>query len=335
MLRCVSFFTIVLLATTVSSLQAAEEGIQAAAKKIGRSINLGNALEAPNEGEWGVTLKPEYFAAIKKAGFDSVRLPVKWSNHAAKEAPYTIDKQFGERVDWAIEQAFKNNLTIIVNVHHYDEMNREPAAHAERLAGLWTQIAERYQKQPDSVYFELLNEPHGELTDERWNELFPKLLAIVRKSNPTRPVVIGPGGWNSLGHLDKLKLPEDDRNLIATFHYYSPFEFTHQGAHWQAGADKWVGRKWGTPEELASLEKDFAQAAEWSKKHNRPLFLGEFGAFSAAELAQRVAWTRAIVEAAEKNKLPWCYWEFCSGFGAYDPAKDQWHQELLGALIVK
>ena len=42
---------------------------------LGRGVNLGNALDAPNEGEWGVTLKAEYFAKIKQAGFDSVAFP--------------------------------------------------------------------------------------------------------------------------------------------------------------------------------------------------------------------------------------------------------------------
>jgi len=58
--------------------------IRAAAAKLGRGINLGNALEAPKEGEWGVQLKAEYFPAIKKAGFATVRLPVRWSAHGKR-----------------------------------------------------------------------------------------------------------------------------------------------------------------------------------------------------------------------------------------------------------
>ena len=49
---------------------------------LGRGVNLGNALEAPTEGEWGVVLKEEYFSIIKQAGFNSIRLPVRWSGHA-------------------------------------------------------------------------------------------------------------------------------------------------------------------------------------------------------------------------------------------------------------
>src|SRR2546423_13824394 len=89
---------------------AADPDVHAANKRLGRGINLGNALEAPREGAWGVTLKAEYFKAIKDAGFDSVRLPVKWSAHAPAEPPYAIDPEFAARVDWAIDEALKNKL---------------------------------------------------------------------------------------------------------------------------------------------------------------------------------------------------------------------------------
>ena len=58
---------------------------------LGRGINMGNALEAPREGEWGVTLRDEYFQRIKEAGFHSVRIPIRWSAHAKPAVPFTID----------------------------------------------------------------------------------------------------------------------------------------------------------------------------------------------------------------------------------------------------
>jgi endoglucanase len=309
------------------------EDIFAANKRLGRGINLGNALEAPNEGDWGVRLKEEYFRAIKEAGFDSVRLPVKWSNHAQKEAPYKIDPKFFERVDWAIEQAKKNKLNIVVNVHHYNEMDSNPDEHLPRLVALWEQIGERYKDQPESVYFELLNEPHDKLVDQKWNDVAAKLLATVRKTNPTRPVIIGPPFWNGIWAIDKLKLP-DDPNVIVTVHYYEPFKFTHQGASWAEGSAAWKGTKWtGSDEEQAAIRKSFDQAAAWGKKHNKPIYLGEFGAYSQADIDSRVRWTNFIVDEAEKRGFSWAYWEFCAGFGAYDPQTDQWREPLKKALL--
>src|SRR5262249_7928843 len=159
-----------------------------------------------------------------------------------------------------------------------------------------------------------------QLTDERWNAMVPTLLGEVRKSNPQRVVIVGPGHWNNLNHLEKLRLPEKDRRLIVTFHYYSPFEFTHQGASWVKGINKWKGRTWtGTPEQTEALRKDFAKAAAWSKEQRRPLYLGEFGAYSAADLESRARWLRAVAREAEKHGFSWAYWEFGSGFGVYDP----------------
>ena len=308
--------------------------IHAANKKLGRGINLGNALEAPKEGEWGVTLKADYFKTIKDAGFHTVRLPVRWSAHAKTEAPYSLDAKFAERVDWAIDEALKNKLNIIVNVHHYGEMDAQPDKHLPRLVALWEQIAARYKNRPATVYFELFNEPHDQLTEAKWNAAFPQILAVVRKTNPTRPVLIGPGQWNAVRALDKLELPKEDRNLILTVHCYDPFEFTHQGAPWVKGADKWKGRKWtGADAEQAALRKTLDKAAAWAKAQDRPVFLGEFGAYQEADMDSRVRWTRFMVQEAQRRGFSWAYWEFCSGFGAYDPKAETWRSALKSALL--
>jgi endoglucanase len=160
------------------------------------------------------------------------------------------------------------------------------------------------------------------------------LLSVIRASNPNRAVVVGPSGWNGIWKLDKLRLPADDHRLIVTVHHYNPFQFTHQGASWSQGSDKWLGKTWtGTTEEQQALDKDFDRAAAWAKKHDRPIYLGEFGAYSKAPMDSRVTWTRAVVGAAERSGFSWSYWEFAAGFGVYDPAAHAWREPLLRALL--
>src|SRR5207249_4278100 len=114
--------------------------------------------------------------------------------------------------------------------------------------------AERYRGRPDTVYFELLNEPHGKLDVALWNATLAEALQVVRASNPKRPVIVGPSPWNGLGRLKDLKLPANDRLLIATFHYYGPFPFTHQGASWVKDSGRWLGTRWtGTPKERQQI----------------------------------------------------------------------------------
>jgi endoglucanase len=303
-------------------------------KRLGRGVNLGNALEAPIEGEWGVVLTEEYFQIIKDGGFDSVRIPIRWSAHAGQSAPYTIDPRFFERIDWAIAQARKQGLLAVLDFHGYDEMMAQPEEHRPRFVALWEQIALRYRDQPAEVVFELLNEPNGALNGERWNDILADTLRVVRRTNPTRCVIIGPIEWYSIPALDRLELPTDDRYLIASVHYYNPFRFTHQGAEWVAGSEPWLGTTWlGTESEKVAVRRELDRAARWAQDHERPLYLGEFGAYGKADMGSRARWTAYIAREAEARQMSWAYWEFGAGFGVYDRAQKRWNAELLRALM--
>ena len=299
-----------------------------------RGVNMGNMLEAPSEGEWGVTLQEEYFVLIKEAGFDFVRLPVRWSAHAEQDSPYTIDPTFFARVDEVVNWALERDLAVIVDFHHYEEMMWDPWSNKDRFLGIWKQVAEHYKDYPSHVLFELLNEPNDQLNASLWNQYLAESLAIVRETNPTRDVVIGPASWNAYDWVSTLDVPNDE-HLLITFHYYLPFQFTHQGAEWVAGSDPWLGTTWtATDAEKAEITAHFDSVAEWAKRHNDVrILLGEFGAYSKADLDSRVRWTEYVRSEAERHGFAWAYWEFASGFGIYDPEARVWRDELLEGLI--
>jgi endoglucanase len=166
--------------------------------------------------------------------------------------------------------------------------------------------------------------------------MFPRVLRTVRKTNPRRIIIIGPGAWNSFDHLEKMHLPQEDQRLIVTFHYYLPMQFTHQTAYWIKGSAAWKGTTWtGSAAEQEALTNDFRAAAAWASQNHRPLFLGEFGAYEAADLDSRVRWTAAVAREAEKHGFSWAYWDFSADFGAYDAEKKSWRQALLRALVPK
>ena len=303
-------------------------------RKLGRGVNLGNALEAAKEGEWGVTLEEDFFRIIREGGFQSIRVPIRWNAHALEQTPYSIDPAFFERVDWVLAQAHTQDLSVILNIHHYNELIEDPEGHQERFLAIWRQIAERYQDEPESVYFELLNEPNGNMDAASWNKLLAEAIPVVRETNPNRTIIIGPGNWNAFDQLPSLNLPEGDRNIIVTFHYYLPFHFTHQGAEWAEGADAWLGTTWtGSESEKGELTRNLDAAAAWAKQNNRPLFLGEFGAYSKADMESRARWTVFLARQAEERDISWAYWEFGAGFGVYDRSAQHWVEPIYNALI--
>jgi endoglucanase len=298
-------------------------------------VNLGNMLEAPKEGAWGVSVHEEYFPIIRQAGFSIIRVPIRWAAHVGPAPGYTIAPTFFSRIDWVVAQAEKNGLLAILDYHNDDALMKDPDANADRFVAIWKQIAVHYKDAPTTIFFELLNEPNGKLDAPHWNALLAKTLAVVRATNPTRTVVIGPVHWNNYRDLPKLVLPDSDRNILVTIHYYEPMSFTHQGASWIDGSDKWLGNKWGTDAEKQTVTHDFDQAAAWGTAHHRSIYLGEFGAFSRGDMDSRSLWTSFVARTAESHGFPWTYWEFCSGFGAYDPHAQAWRQPLLKALLPK
>lgn len=300
---------------------------------IRRGINLGNALEAPAPGEWGVDIQPVYFDEIKKAGFDSVRIPVRFSAHAAYESPYMLDETFMQMVDNIIQQALERGLTVILDFHHYEEMMDEPLQHSQRFLAIWRQLAERYQEHPDDLYFELLNEPHDQLDAHTWNDLLLAAITTIRSSNPHRKLIIGGVNYNDIQSLEALHLPEDS-NLIATFHFYEPFEFTHQNAGWVPGSEKWGGTTWsGTEDEKQAIIAQLDLAARWSEQKQVGLVMGEFGAIAGADAASRRRWTAFVAQEAEKRNIGWIYWDLCAEFRIFDCQSLQWDDQLLDAII--
>lgn len=315
-------------------------------RELGRGMNLGNMLDSPNEGDWGPIIRPYMFQLIAEAGFNSIRLPVRFSGHAEPTAPYTIDPEFFERVDWAIAHALTRGLRVVMDIHHYDDLYTEPEANHERFLGLWKQLAEHYANYPKELYFEILNEPRGRL-EGFWNAYLAEAVAIIRANNPGRTLVIGGGEYNKWYTLEDVVFPADD-NTIATFHYYNPYCFTllNKGATWDRGCSAEVASHWPVlypdsdadpeatrTEQLSILTTAMKDAAAWAKENDFPLYLGEFGVEKGADDPSRVAWTSAMARAAEENGMSWAYWEFGANMGAFLPSKLEWNANMLSALM--
>ena len=302
-------------------------------RELGHGINLADALEAPREGLWGVTLRDDYFAVIEHAGFTTVRLPIRWSAHPSPTAPFAVDPAFWQRIDWVVAEAKTHHLHAILDFQNYDELIAHPEQNRERFLAIWRQIAEHYRPEPPTILFELLNEPHHQLDAATWNALVAQAIAVIRPTNPSRPIVVGPVSWNKISALPDLVLPEGDRFLVVTVHYYDPMTFTHQGAPWERTSLTWLGTRWlGTDADRQAVDHDFDQAMAWASSHHRPMLLGEFGTYEKGDIESRQRWTQYVARSAEAHGMAWAYWEFCANFGAYDPVLNQWRAPLLEAL---
>ncbi|HET7811105.1 MAG TPA: glycoside hydrolase family 5 protein [Steroidobacteraceae bacterium] len=274
--------------------------------------------------------KPRHFELIRQASFNSVRivLPIGPFVKPGEELPAS----WFATLDGLVKDALAQDLTVILDDHDFWICARNADECRTRVLTFWKQAAPHFKDASNKVVFEILNEPNGAM-DTAWNALLAEALAVIRESNPTRNVVIGPAFWNNVNWLDKLELPKNDKHIIVTVHYYLPMQFTHQGAKWTPEYKDTSGVTWGAPADYAAIDKDFDAVQKWAKKHKRPILLGEFGAYDKAPMESRVKYTAAVARAAEKRGWAWAYWQFDSDFIVYDIDEDRWVEPIRDALI--
>jgi endoglucanase len=300
---------------------------------VGRCVNMGNSLEAPSEGEWGgKKIDADDFKRISEAGFNTIRLPVRWASRTDSAAPYIIDAKFMARVKQVVADARKVGLNVILNSHHFDALHSDPSeANIAQLAGMWSQIATAFATEPDDhVWFEIENEPHDKFNDSNLLKVLKPALAAIRKTNPTRPVVIGGEFWSGINSLKTLTLP-DDPNIIPTFHYYDPFNFTHQGADWVTPTPP-MGRTYGTPEDRRQLEEDVAKVRSYMARTGKTPFIGEFGANEKIPLYDRVRYQMTVRLAFDKLGIGMCAWGYSNTFPLWDQHTKQWVPGMRAAM---
>jgi endoglucanase len=323
---------ILMLAAPFAHAQPGTTDVFEQNRKLGRGVNI-LGYDPIWRSRDQARFQDQHFRLLKEAGFSSVRINLQPFRRMNAANGYALSESWFEVLDWAVRQAQAQNLRVILDLHEYNSLGADPVTNKVKFLAFWRQLSDHCQGAPESVLFEVLNEPSHKLTPELWNQYLAEALAIIREKNPTRAVIMGPGFWNSIDHLAELELPAADRHLIVTIHYYTPMDFTHQGAEWAGRKDK-LGVEWlGTEQELGVLKRDFDKAAAWAKQHDRPLFLGEFGAYDKAPMESRARYLASVARAAEQRGWSWAYWQFDSDFILYDISSHAWIEPIRRALI--
>ena len=327
-------------------------------KRLGRGMNLGNSWESksysgdvPDEpynfgyndnldAGWGNPIKDEYFQLLKEAGFNSVRIPVRWQ-HNSDPVNHTVNPERLAGVKEDIQLAIDAGLAVIVNFHHYKELmvtannsETDPAPYEAEKAhffALWGQVAEELNSFPDSMLvLEILNEPEMKSPD-LLNEVTMGAYEIIRKKAPTKTIMIESYHAGKFADLDVLKLPEDG-NIIFSGHYYEPYTYTHEGHGYNCvGDDSYVNSA------LSDMQKYVALAQSLYPDVNGghvPMNLGEFGvsgqtgscSTNGPSNRSQLLWTKKTIRAAESYDMSWHYWGFArtGGFEAYDSKTGSW-----------
>lgn len=330
MKRFLSLFLILIV--SITSFMGCSQ--QSSLPVLSKCINIGNSLDSPKGDNWGVPMDISYFKTIKDAGFSCVRLPVRFSDYVdSSSSDYTLDPTFMSQIDSYVAEAQKNHLTLILDLHHFEAIMQDPKGNEACLLAIWKQLATRYKDEPDSLVFELLNEPQDNLDAATWNTILADTVKTIRQIDTKHYLIVGGANYNSIDALSDLKLPKDSK-LIATFHYYEPNNVCFQGVPYQTDYENLSNITWnGTTDEVNYLNSRLKTAKAWAVKNKVPLFMGEFGISKTAPASTRLSWISSVCNEASSLNIGYGYWELGSFFGIYDLSSKTWNQDLLSAII--
>lgn len=271
-------------------------------RAMGNGINLGNTLEAYNhqgylngssptlpETSWGQpTTTQEMIQGMKDAGFDTIRIPIAWTNGMNFESgDYTIDSRLMDRVDEVVTWALDAGMYVIINDHwdggwwgmfgSADEAVRDQAW--DIYKSMWTQIGEHFADRSYKLIFESANEELGDRlndkevtgskgvlnesqcyeTTNQINSEFVKTIRSLGGNNPDRFLLIA--GYNTditKTCDDRFQMPEDtaENKLLLSVHYYTPWDY--------CGTDGVT--QWGSPGDYDEMNNLFAKLSKFSEQ---------------------------------------------------------------------
>lgn len=225
----------------------------------------------------------------------------------------------------------------IITIHHFNDFYDSPTnnTYREMFFSIWEQLTTHYKnKQYDKLLFEPLNEPHNNLTSEKWNLLIPEILKVIRNIDTERTLIIDVADYGYHKSITKLEIPPSEQNCIVSVRYYLPYEFTHQGAHWAEGSDVWLGNTWSaTAEQKNAVLNDMDFIKTWAKENGRPVTVGEWGSIIKCDAQSRKIWTTYVRQQIINSGFSFSYFDFGVLFRAYNLEEDNWDKEILGALL--
>ncbi len=335
---------------------------------MGVGWNLGNQFDAsingmPDETAWGNPVaSQQLIAAVKDAGFDTIRIPVTYMGKIGAAPDYTVDEAWLDRVqqvvDWSIEEGFY----VIINMHHdgsdddYAWLDCTASNQTEitaKYAAVWEQIAEKFKDYDEHLIFESFNE----VGDGRWsgvenpthydnlnnyNQTFVDTVRSTGGNNGSRWLLV-PGWYNNIEQTtgdygfeiptDELCTSDENRIMISA-HYYDPYNFCLN----EDESVSWYETEWGTDEEKAQVVSDLSKLYDAFISQGYPVILGEYGCIDKDNEATRAEYLAYVASTAVDLGMVPIYWDNGynghHGFGLFDRNTcEVTEPQLLNAII--
>lgn len=300
---------------------------------------------------------------LKELGFDHLRLPV--DEEQLWDEALNKDSVAFALLHREIKNCQKHGLRVIIDFHilrsHYfnakDNTLWTDSTAQNNFEKCWMDLSEEFKVYPNSfLAYEIMNEPVAK-DPEDWNKLIKKIHKALRRVEPNRVLVIGSNDFQSYDTFDKLRIPENDTNILLSFHFYHPMPITHYATNWTT-----IGEYKGPitypgicidsnnisdtiSEELRAqialdnkyydkdvLQKMISKPLKIAREKGLKLYCGEWGCVDNTPHDPRMNWYKDMIDILTENKIAWANWDYKAEFGLVDYKTGAPNKELIDIL---
>jgi endoglucanase len=356
-LRCMIWICILCMASGVciSCTRSSEPTVF----EIKQGVNIGCWLSQSNitDERRKQIFNEEDIDLLVKAGFDHIRLPV--DEVQLFNEDMSLNEETLSILHNTIDNCLKRGLKVvfdlhIIRSHHFLDEHAalwSNVAEQDKLVDMWRVIQQQLYCYPvTEVAYELLNEAVAP-DDEQWAALMLRIVEMIREKEHDRVIVLGANMQNNAAHVKNIRVPQDDRNIMLSFHFYEPLLITHYQALWtplrilnfskpmqypgQLIPDDLYAELSDEEKEVVepyhhSYDKDWirsywSEAIEYAKQKGLKLYLGEFGCLVNCGEEVRMAWLKDVVDVAREQGIAYSLWEYNQQFGF----ADRWNKGVI------
>ena len=268
----------------------------------GESMDIGNpdgSIKA--ETAWGNPRVTEaMIQAVKNAGFNAIRIPIRWQCHITDVSKMSIDPAWIARIKEVVGWCLDNDLKVIINAHHEKWLESRPTPqykeeNCNKLKLLWTNIASAFADYDSRLAFAGTNE-----VQDNWKEPTNDNLIVQNAYNQTFvDAVRNTGGNNAKRHLivqtytcnpwygiynEKFKIPTDlagngNNYMSVEFHFYQPWSYAGypDGVHYDYWGDAYKDAGTTPTENENSMKKFFDDVVDTWSSQGLGIVIGEWG----------------------------------------------------------
>lgn len=333
---------------------------------MGSGWNLGNSFdgfdgdlnkEDGGEVAWGnPAVTKELIHSIKEKGYDSIRIPMTaYRRYSEVDGKYVLDSKWLERYKEVVSLAVDEGLYVMINIHHDSWIwlsnwdGNKDSEEYKRFVDIWEQLADAFKDYSDKVSFETINEPSF---NDTWNSTAQEKLDMINMAaynairnsggnNATRMLIIptmntNHGTENSEATYNFIK-SLNDKNIIATVHYYSEWVFSANLG--RTGFDEPLYDWSNEYTARAAVKEMFDILNKTFTSNGIGVVIGEWGLLGydagseVNQLGEELKYYEYMNYLARENKIALMFWDNGSGINRLDTKDYSWKKPIIGEML--